>query len=318
MSDQLVTCPDCGTRNFSPRGLKSHRGNKHCRDTAAILSASNKASPAAPPAIRTKSAKTAPVGVRTLELHDLEVLPMVPVVVLGPWERTRRWVDTAGVLDRCKVACQVMAGYELAALKKAHGSTQGRRTDLTSPNDSEKLSWPELVKEKLGISTDTARNWMAMAEAAKSRLKKLGGADAIAAILDKPASEWEPGEAKKIETTVHKISDGKTQLDFMTELGLVKSARGSGSKGGHKPGDGKQKIGKEEALDAEAQRLHLAAIQSMFAIRSDANAALVLRLGITTDDPAKIASLTHGLTEAKAVVALYEKALLTARKAASK
>lgn len=57
-TETLLTCPDCGTPNFYPRGLKAHRGNKHCLEVHAERAA------AAP----------APTG-RAITFSDLDVLP---------------------------------------------------------------------------------------------------------------------------------------------------------------------------------------------------------------------------------------------------
>jgi hypothetical protein len=156
--------------------------------------------------------------------------PSVPSI--SGWDGVRYYADLAGKFERAKLACQVMAGFELIELRKAPSIRQGRRTDLTSPNDSEKLqtTWPELVKEFAGISDDTARNWMAMAAAVKPRLAKIAdGPDRLREILALPPSAWDSPAIELVSSAVHKITDGKSQLEFMFDLGLIKqSAAGTG------------------------------------------------------------------------------------------
>jgi hypothetical protein len=142
------------------------------------------------------------------------------------------WVDHAGRFERAKTACLVMAGFELLEIKRRMGFVQGGCRGQ-KPNDSVFASWQEFCRDQIGISDDTARGWMRMAEALKPRLRKLPGlGHLIREIIDVPLAQLSPEKCRLLEDAVHKLADGKTQLDFMTELGLVKSAQGSGARGG--------------------------------------------------------------------------------------
>jgi hypothetical protein len=145
-----------------------------------------------------------------------------PVAVLGTWDRCRQWLEAAKMFEQGKLFSQVMGGFELLALHKAHGVKAGNRVDLVSHNlpqdvGGSKLSWPELVKKEAGISDQTAYRYMEMAKAAAPRLKKLPelkGLDILGiplATLPEPAKE-------ALEKGVRKLTDGKSQTDFFAEL----------------------------------------------------------------------------------------------------
>ncbi len=160
----------------------------------------------------------------------------------GTEESVRAWIDHAGRFERAKTACQVMAGFELLELKRRMGFIQGGCRGQ-KPNDSVFASWQEFCRERIGISDDTARGWMRMAEALKPRLRKLPGlGHLIREIIDVPLSQLGPEKCQLLADAVHKLADGKTQLDFMEELGLVKRAQGSAAKGGDLGGGRHSKV----------------------------------------------------------------------------
>lgn len=162
-------------------------------------------------------------------------MPVGEIQLTGTAEGVRRWVDAAEKFGRCAVACQVMAGFELLEVKKTLGFIQGgRRSKGQNRNDCGFASWEEYVRSEIGLSDRTAFNWMRMAESAKPRLKKLAGIGSlIRDILTKPVSELSPTESQLLTDAVHKLTDGRTQLDFLVELGLAKSPQGSAAKGGN-------------------------------------------------------------------------------------
>ena len=157
------------------------------------------------------------------------------------WAEAKKWTEAAGMMEKCKLASQVMTGFALMEIRKSWNG-QGKRTDLTlevgtSPNRSAKLGWQKRVKAELGISDDTARNWMDMAKACKPRLKKLGGMASFKDLLQLPPSQWTDVQRDSLSTAVRKITDGKTQLEFMWELGVAKggkAARGGDTSKGEK------------------------------------------------------------------------------------
>lgn len=138
------------------------------------------------------------------------------------WETAARFVDAAKRFEHGAVACRVMAGLVLLELRKEHGTNQGARRDLaTSPNDLEKLNWPDLVRRELGVSDQTASNWMRMADAARSRLVADDVAGVFRQLLETPLAQLSDDQAKALSTGVEQLVDGRSQLDFMASLGLL-------------------------------------------------------------------------------------------------
>jgi|GEM_PF-3428420 len=159
----------------------------------------------------------------------LVVAATVPVAVALPqieqqWQRAKRYVESATLFQRASLAAQIMAGVELTALHKAWGV--GRGGNRRSKPHSVALipSWAEAVKTQLGISDQTAGRWMEMAAAAKKRLSK-GDLD-LGALLEKHPGALTPAEQELLKQAVHRISDGRTQLEFLLECGGVKPGQG--------------------------------------------------------------------------------------------
>lgn len=251
--ETLHDCPKCGRKNFTKSGLKAHV----CKGAIVVA------------------------GRRPVTLATLDAMPLAIIETRDGWERAKGWTDSAGNFERCKLACQVMAGFELIALKAEMGVRRGGDRTGANPSNLGLLgTWEETVKARVGISDETARNWMAMAMKAQPRIQKLGGADALKEILTRPASEWDAGEAEMVQATVAKLTDGKTQLDFMRELGLERGlvkTRG----GDTTPKDGSKPVKMSKALQAQAH--WLAYQQKAFECNSPASIALLPHLREMTD-----------------------------------
>lgn len=139
----------------------------------------------------------------------------------GRWQIIRGFVDQAGRFAHAGLTCQVMAGFELIELRKLHG-VQGQRSDLEGVlNVEHRLPWPDACKLYAGISDDTARNWMRMAEAMRPRLKRLKGESRLRALMETPVQEWGPKDLTFIHKAVREIADGRSQVEFMSSLGLA-------------------------------------------------------------------------------------------------
>lgn len=194
---------------------------------------------------------TTPVDAGPTEVLAAQTPETMEVRIEGTAASARRWVDMAQRFARCTLACQVMAGFELEAIKKARGVKRGgdRRSNPSIPG----LIWEDFVRQEVGISADTASVWMRMAEAVKPRLKKLPGAgELLREILAKPVAELTEAQASLLAETVRKICDGRTQLDFLLELGLAKAPQGSAATGGDH-GGGRKPLTPEEQFEAQRQ-----------------------------------------------------------------
>lgn len=184
-------------------------------------------------------------ALNSAEIIDIEPAtlptPSAALPALDPWAKVRRYAEHAALFQRASLACQIMAGFELIALRDAT-KRQGKRSDTSSAsrkkldgntsasrNNSGEGFLAEV--EKLGgISRSSAYEWMEMAKVARPRLAK-GDYD-LAAILEKHPGALSPAEQELLKTAVHKISDGRKQMEFLLECGAIKAPQGSGAKGG--------------------------------------------------------------------------------------
>ena len=161
-----------------------------------------------------------------------------------PWSKVREYANLANKFAHASLAAQVMAGFELAELKKQNGIRSGRPAKL--PHDVVIKSWEELVKENCGISDETARRWIEMADGIRARWKKLAPEAILKELMATPISEWDDSDIKVVEEALYKATDGATQLEFMRELGLAKQKPGNPDAGAH--GKGSRKLTTEEQV----------------------------------------------------------------------
>jgi hypothetical protein len=168
------------------------------------------------------------------------------VGVGGSIDRLRQYAVQSDRFARASLAMQVMAGFELTQIQSQSPYTRGgRRNPKSNPHDAGLTknahnsavlaqtapanpfeawpTWEAFLKGVLGISADTAGRWMAMAENARHRLKKLDGWGALVRdLMERPIADLNPEEVDVLSRAVAKITDGRTQLDFLAELGIVK------------------------------------------------------------------------------------------------
>ena len=138
------------------------------------------------------------------------------------WATARHYANLAGGLTQVVVVAQIMCGFELIELQRRAGLQRGG--DRKSKPSGWFSSWPALVKEKIGRSDETARNWMNMARAVRPRLKKLEGPWQAPALLDMPPSQWPEGACEAVAESLKNVCDEGTQSGWMKELGLIKKA----------------------------------------------------------------------------------------------
>lgn len=170
----------------------------------------------------------AEMAVEPQKPNDLVFDPQTSVATV------RKYLDAAQKFARCSAAMQVMAGFEMVELKKAGGWVQGGRRGQ-KPKDlgfAEHDTWEDFCAKQLGISGETARTYIAMAEAARPRLKKLQGfGGVLEEILQRPVTQIEPEKGEILNQAVHKLTDGKSQLELFREWGLAKKAPVPGTGG---------------------------------------------------------------------------------------
>jgi hypothetical protein len=178
---------------------------------------------------------------------------------LDEWARARRFVEAATLFQRASLAAQVMAGLVLDDLKKGfpHGggrANAGRRlfpaqtrAKASSPQHADLIllpvpavgekreTWEQAIRERRNISPDTAARWMEMGRAARTRLGK--GDIELGAILEKHPGALTAAEQELLKRAVRRISDGRTQMEFMLECGSVRE----------EPSEGRRRAGESGA-----------------------------------------------------------------------
>lgn len=210
------------------------------------------------------------------------------ITVTGSVDRVRQYHGAAEQLGRAAVAMQVMAGFELAELRKLSPYRQGGRRGGKGPNSATLdqyrqdagfdnwMTWEEFLAHGVGLSERTAGRYMAMAEAIRPRLKNLDGfGDLIREILEKPVSALTVEQTGLLTKAVNRIADGRTQLDFLEELGLLKKP-GNPSLGGATAGGGRKALSADRIVEASREdwgvaERQLRGIGATFTVLADAD-----------------------------------------------
>jgi len=191
-----------------------------------------------------------------------------PVLVKGTWDGVRRWLNAAKMFEQRKLFSQVMVGFELLALHKAHGVENGKKTVVVPHNLSQSGkgdantdigglsvadSWEAICERETGISRNTGYRYMDMAKVATPRLKLFPALKNFDPFKESLQS-LKPAVQEALQTAVKKLTDGKTQGEFFDEL-----YKQGGKGAGRDPGcDGTKKkltLSEEAALRQEQARL---------------------------------------------------------------
>jgi hypothetical protein len=223
----------------------------------------------------------APVEVEVLEAPDSSLLSSVSEssVSLSPfasaalaavesgWAEARRLADLAKNYARASTAAKALCGLKLRAIREYYygpRDPRGGRPKMlrTAPGGA---TWESLLADKVGITDDTATNWMKMAAAVES-LADQAGLD-LRATCEKLPWDWTPEESALVDATVRRLTEDKTQRDllqsdFLLDLGysppprLNNSPNQLGLNGSDKP---KPILSPEESIRVarEAARVEL-------------------------------------------------------------
>ncbi len=186
----------------------------------------------------------APLPATLFGAHLVKKLSCAPIPVQGTWEAARVWRDRATQAEEIKLYCQVMLGFELLHLREAHGETRGR-----TPT---KIPFHDLAHAETGLGTTTVCKLVRMAEAAVGQLKQLPhlkGFDPTA----QPIGQLPAPQQAALSAAVRKLTDGMTQTDFMSELGIWKPPQGRGAKGGEREREKRPRPGLLEKTDEERE-----------------------------------------------------------------
>src|SRR4051794_16050321 len=107
---------------------------------------------------------------------QLTTIKGTSIAVTGDIESARSWLSRASLFEQGKVFCQVMAGFEIAALWKQSGVANGgdrQSSDAKALSQLGKVVTREDILESLKLSNTQAYRLMDMSKACATRLKKL-------------------------------------------------------------------------------------------------------------------------------------------------
>ncbi len=137
------------------------------------------------------------------------------------WIAVRWYFDRASKFAHASLACQVMVGFELAALKAELGVAPGQ-PEKNSGTDARILSWEEIVEKEAGISRRTANRFMEMAEGIKPKLARMKGEPLLRELIKTSPGDWSEDDSKTLFKALHEVTSGKTQGEFLCEIGAAK------------------------------------------------------------------------------------------------
>lgn len=213
---------------------------------------------------------------------DTEILPPViaggakEIVVAGSVENARKYLDAAAKFARCSAAMQVMAGFEMSELKKLGGWVQGGRRgqNRSDCGFAQHETWEAFCRSELGVGERTAAAYIAMADAAKPRLRKVEGfAGLLEEILSQPVTALSEEKKNLLTEAVKKITDGRTQMELFEEWGISKKRPVPGT-GGALGGAGAPRHQPTEEDVREAARRSWTDIMAMVTREKDSFTAL--------------------------------------------
>lgn len=178
----------------------------------------------------------------------------------GAWGEARRLADLVKDYSRAGNAGKAFCGLTLSHLREHYfgpRSTKGGRPSKTA-RSAEGGSWESMLADKVGITDETASNWMKMAEAVQ--------AIAAAQGLDLQATcktlhwEWTPEEKALIDDTFQQLCKDKTQrqllqADFLSNLGFLNNQETYGTNNPLGKNGGKKQLPRSPAAMLEERRI---------------------------------------------------------------
>lgn len=281
--ETLVTCPNCKTSGFTPRGLKAHR----CDGV-------------------NRKALTARTGRPVSTLAEFENLgPVSPADPGAKFALVNEYHELARASMAQSCAYMILAGVELLALKAdaEHGTWEGMFPDGRGGKCQNGLAF--------GFSRETARSYMRLADAAKKRAPELRELTAS----NTPLALMPPEQREKLVTAVRKTGDGQTYGELAKEWGLVKKPPGNGG-GSQKGGDDAPKLTPQQLAEQAAQDLFHPLALALYQASSEGEKQKLYQLPITSDAPGDITGLADLRDHVSAFLALVDTALADKKKAA--
>lgn len=140
----------------------------------------------------------------------------------GPdWTHARRLVASIKHGFRVAIASQILAGQEILSHKIAL-NFNGRGGDRSKPQAAVLLSlnrtWSQWCDMELGISADTADRLIQTFEAAKDRLRRLGGHERALSLLTTSPDQLDDEGRKTLCALVDKLEWPESQAELLREF----------------------------------------------------------------------------------------------------
>lgn len=195
-------------------------------DIAAYERAGEKAYLSDPQSLEVLAPSSLLDGAPNTALSPIELAALSAVE--NAWQDTRRLADLIKNYSRATTAAKTLCGIRLRAIREHHF---GPRV-VGRPKKSNGTTWESMLADKLGITYQTADNWMKMADAVEA-LAESKGLD-LQTICEKLPWDWTPEEQAAMDATVHKLCEDKTQRDllqsdFLSSLGYAAPEKINGS-----------------------------------------------------------------------------------------
>jgi hypothetical protein len=158
-------------------------------------------------------------------------MPQSPLPLTGEsqppdWSRARLLAEGIKHHFRLSLAGQILLGHELQTLKVELGFCDrggDRRSNLHSEGlKSLNRTWDQWCKSELGIGETTANRLIETYEAAKSKLKKLGGNTLVLTLLETTPAKLHQEDRAILSSMVDGIEWGESQKQLLEDFRLVK------------------------------------------------------------------------------------------------
>tara|TARA_R110000772_G_scaffold118918_3_gene224815 strand:+ start:982 stop:1719 length:738 start_codon:yes stop_codon:yes gene_type:complete len=171
-------------------------------------------------------------------MPNTEIIPAEEALA-ADWQDARTMLEGIKLHGRLFLLGQALLGWKLSHVKQTLGFTHGgSRENSSGHGDHLNRTWENWVNSELnGTSLSTANRLMRTFEAARLRIKKLGGNSHALSLLSQNPADLDAEAINTVREIVKNITDGETQKDLLIELKLAKAPQGSGLTGGSKEGE---------------------------------------------------------------------------------
>lgn len=178
-----------------------------------------------PEILQTPEAKP---GTRVLTLEALDVLPPVPSKETDPLStqffQAKTYLNGLKAMGQGAAVLAVLLGTELARLHKLYGVKAGRPKN--NSHNVVGIKWEQLVKQELGISDESARRYMDLAEGAKKRLPEF--APIAEELLTTPLASLPETRRAELAEKTRNILPSESAQELAIEWGLSRRAKPRG------------------------------------------------------------------------------------------